>query len=106
MFVVQEGSSACISLQYLDASDNDSKPEELTFFLETSPQYGYLENIFSTPGYEKSNAGINISELQILLYLRDICKLSWCIFTNEKLSSRVCTWVRNVLTPYSSENTK
>ncbi|XP_061489211.1 FRAS1-related extracellular matrix protein 1-like isoform X3 [Rhineura floridana] len=61
MFVVEEGSSACISLKYLNASDEDSTPEELTFFLETSPQYGYLENILPTPGYEKSNAGLNIS---------------------------------------------
>ncbi|XP_062991152.1 FRAS1-related extracellular matrix protein 1-like [Elgaria multicarinata webbii] len=61
MFVVEEGSSACITLKYLDASDEDSKPEELTFFLETSPQYGYLENILPIPGYEKSNAGLNIS---------------------------------------------
>lgn len=63
MFVVEEGSSARIGLQYLDASDEDSKPEELTFLLETSPRYGYLENILPTPGYEKSNAGLNISEL-------------------------------------------
>ncbi|CAI5777043.1 FRAS1-related extracellular matrix protein 1-like isoform X1 [Podarcis lilfordi] len=61
MFVVEEGSSACISLKYLDASDEDTTPEELTFFLETSPQYGYLENILPTPGHEKSNAGVNIS---------------------------------------------
>uniref|UniRef100_A0A670JJE5 FRAS1-related extracellular matrix protein N-terminal domain-containing protein n=1 Tax=Podarcis muralis TaxID=64176 RepID=A0A670JJE5_PODMU len=64
MFVVEEGSSACVSLKYLDASDEDTTPEELTFFLETSPQYGYLENILPTPGHEKSNAGVNISDLQ------------------------------------------
>ncbi|XP_053105510.1 FRAS1-related extracellular matrix protein 1-like isoform X2 [Hemicordylus capensis] len=61
VFVVEEGSTARITLQYLDASDEDSKPEELTFFVETNPQYGYLENILPTPGYEKSNAGLNIS---------------------------------------------
>ncbi|KAJ6662587.1 hypothetical protein lerEdw1_011724 [Lerista edwardsae] len=61
MFGVEEGSSARIGLQYLGASDEDTKLEELTFLLETSPQYGYLENILPTPGYEKSNAGLNIS---------------------------------------------
>ncbi|KAH0618554.1 hypothetical protein JD844_017886 [Phrynosoma platyrhinos] len=61
MFVVEEGSSARITLKYLDASDEDSRPQELTFFLETNPVYGYLENILPTPGYEKSNAGLNIS---------------------------------------------
>uniref|UniRef100_A0ABM5G827 FRAS1-related extracellular matrix protein 1-like isoform X2 n=1 Tax=Pogona vitticeps TaxID=103695 RepID=A0ABM5G827_9SAUR len=61
IFLVDEGSSACISVKYLGASDEDSKPEELTFYLETSPQYGYLENLLPPPGYEKSNEGMNIS---------------------------------------------
>ncbi|CAM4603922.1 unnamed protein product [Lepidochelys olivacea] len=61
MFTVDEGSSACISLDYLNASDKDTIPEELTFFLETNPQYGYLEDTLPSPGYEKSNAGNNIS---------------------------------------------
>ncbi|KAJ7332654.1 hypothetical protein JRQ81_014834, partial [Phrynocephalus forsythii] len=61
IFVVNEGSSAYINLKYLSASDEDSKPEELTFYLETSPQYGYLENILPAPGHEKSNEGLNIS---------------------------------------------
>ncbi|CAM5135815.1 unnamed protein product, partial [Eretmochelys imbricata] len=60
MFIVDEGSSACISLDYLNASDKDTIPEELTFFLETNPQYGYLEDTLPSPGYEKSNAGNNI----------------------------------------------
>ncbi|XP_072853810.2 FRAS1-related extracellular matrix protein 1 isoform X2 [Pogona vitticeps] len=61
IFLVDEGSSACISVKYLGASDEDSKSEELTFYLETSPQYGYLENLLPPPGYEKSNEGMNIS---------------------------------------------
>ncbi|XP_060629597.2 FRAS1-related extracellular matrix protein 1-like isoform X2 [Anolis sagrei] len=61
IFVVDEGTSTTISLKYLDAKDEDSKPEKLTFFLETNPLYGYLENTLPTPGYEKSNVGLNIS---------------------------------------------
>nr|XP_056700742.1 FRAS1-related extracellular matrix protein 1-like [Euleptes europaea] len=61
IFVVEEGSSECITLQYLGAMDEDSKAEELTFLLEKSPEHGYLENILPTPGYERSNAGHNIS---------------------------------------------
>ncbi|XP_048351926.1 FRAS1-related extracellular matrix protein 1-like isoform X3 [Sphaerodactylus townsendi] len=61
IFVVEEGSSACITLQYLNASDEDSKAEELMFLLEKTPEHGYLENILPSPGYEKSNAGHNIS---------------------------------------------
>ncbi|XP_030062909.1 FRAS1-related extracellular matrix protein 1 isoform X2 [Microcaecilia unicolor] len=61
MFIVDEGSSAFITLEYLNASDVDTHSEELNFILETSPQYGYLENTLPSPGFEKSNAGINIS---------------------------------------------
>ncbi|XP_008107564.2 FRAS1-related extracellular matrix protein 1 isoform X2 [Anolis carolinensis] len=61
ILIVEEGASTPISLKYLDVKDEDSKPEELTFFLETNPVHGYLENILPTPGYEKTNVGLNIS---------------------------------------------
>nr|XP_033771844.1 FRAS1-related extracellular matrix protein 1-like [Geotrypetes seraphini] len=64
IFIVDEGSSAFITLQYLNASDVDTRSEELNFVLEMSPQHGYLENILPSPGFEKSNAGINISSFR------------------------------------------
>ncbi|XP_069498160.1 FRAS1-related extracellular matrix protein 1-like [Ambystoma mexicanum] len=65
MFIVDEGSSACVTLDYLRAADDDTLSEELTFILETTPQFGYLENTLPTPGYEKSNAGINIRSFSL-----------------------------------------
>ncbi|XP_042191644.1 FRAS1-related extracellular matrix protein 1b [Callorhinchus milii] len=60
MFVVDEGGKASLSERYLSATDKDTRPEELTFDLQSLPQFGYLENTLPSPGYEKSNAGINI----------------------------------------------
>nr|XP_006002762.1 PREDICTED: FRAS1-related extracellular matrix protein 1-like [Latimeria chalumnae] len=65
MFIVDEGSSACITLEYLNASDKDTVLEELNFILKTPPQYGYLENALPSPGHEKSNAGINIGSFSL-----------------------------------------
>ncbi|XP_078525857.1 FRAS1-related extracellular matrix protein 1-like [Lissotriton helveticus] len=65
MLIVEEGSSACIIFDHLRGVDEDTLPEELTFILETTPQFGYLENTLPTPGYEKSNAGINISSFRL-----------------------------------------
>ncbi|XP_029473303.1 LOW QUALITY PROTEIN: FRAS1-related extracellular matrix protein 1-like [Rhinatrema bivittatum] len=65
MFIVDEGSSAFITLDCLNASDMDTYSEELIFVLETSPQYGYLENRLPSPGFEKSNAGIDISSFSL-----------------------------------------
>ncbi|CAM5162600.1 unnamed protein product [Natator depressus] len=83
MFVVDEGSSACISLEYLNASDKDTIPEELTFFLETNPQYGYLEDTLPSPGYEKSNAGNNISSFSL--------QSLWAGYINYVLSKHECS---------------
>lgn len=62
MLVVDEGSSACLCLGVLGASDPDSPPEQLTFRLETPPQRGFLENSLPTPGSEKSNAGVGVGQ--------------------------------------------
>ncbi|KAK6494103.1 FRAS1-related extracellular matrix protein 1-like [Huso huso] len=60
MFVVDEGSSAPININHLSARDADTPLEELEFVLASSPQFGYIENILPTPGFEKSNMGISI----------------------------------------------
>lgn len=60
MFVVDEGSSACLCNGLLGAVDPDTNPDELIFHLETPPRYGFLENTLPSPGFEKSNAGIQV----------------------------------------------
>ncbi|XP_009294520.1 FRAS1-related extracellular matrix protein 1b isoform X1 [Danio rerio] len=60
MIVVDEGARACLCGGVLEASDPDSRPEELMFHLVTPPQYGFLENTLPSPGFEKSNAGLRV----------------------------------------------
>lgn len=60
MLVVDEGSSVCLCGGVLGASDRDSLPEQLTFYLDTPPLHGFLENTLPTPGSEKSNAGVKV----------------------------------------------
>ncbi|XP_059839500.1 FRAS1-related extracellular matrix protein 1b [Hypanus sabinus] len=65
MFIVDEASQTSLLLDFLSATDEDTLSEELIFELESLPQYGYLENILPSPGYEKSNAGINIASFSL-----------------------------------------
>lgn len=60
MIVVDEGARTCLCGGVLEASDPDSRPEELMFHLVTPPQYGFLENTLPSPGFEKSNAGLRV----------------------------------------------
>lgn len=60
--VVDEGSSVCLCDDLLMATDIDTKPDQLNFFLEIPPQYGYLENTLPFPGFEKSNTGIQVGK--------------------------------------------
>ncbi|KAK9967605.1 hypothetical protein ABG768_001992 [Culter alburnus] len=60
MFVVDEGASACLCGGVLMATDPDSHPDQLMFHLVTPPQYGFLENTLPSPGFEKSNAGLQV----------------------------------------------
>ncbi|RXM34202.1 FRAS1-related extracellular matrix protein 1 [Acipenser ruthenus] len=60
MFVVDEGSSAPITINHLSVSDADTPLEELECVLASPPQFGYIENVLPTPGFEKSNMGISI----------------------------------------------
>ncbi|XP_067846389.1 FRAS1-related extracellular matrix protein 1b isoform X2 [Heptranchias perlo] len=64
-FTVDEASQASFALEFLSATDEDTISEELIFVLESLPQYGYLENTLPSPGYEKSNAGINIASFSL-----------------------------------------
>ncbi|KAA0712127.1 FRAS1-related extracellular matrix protein 1 [Triplophysa tibetana] len=60
MFLVDEGSSACLCGAVLEATDPDTHPDQLIFHLVTPPRYGFLENVLPSPGFEKSNAGLGV----------------------------------------------
>ncbi|KAL2089664.1 hypothetical protein ACEWY4_014352 [Coilia grayii] len=66
IFVVDEGSSACLCTGVLGAVDPDTHPEELIFHLETPPRNGFLENTLPSPGFEKSNAGMKLVSFSLL----------------------------------------
>ncbi|KAG7327532.1 hypothetical protein KOW79_009138 [Hemibagrus wyckioides] len=66
MLVVDEGSSLCLCGDLLMATDPDTKPDQLNFFIEIPPQYGFLENTLPSPGFEKSNAGIQVDSFSQL----------------------------------------
>ncbi|XP_062465028.1 FRAS1-related extracellular matrix protein 1 isoform X4 [Pezoporus occidentalis] len=59
-FVVEEGSSAALTTNHLLATDPDTTADDLEFVLVSPPQFGYIENILPSPGFEKSNIGISI----------------------------------------------
>ncbi|KAL6118931.1 frem1 [Pungitius sinensis] len=61
IFTVDEGGSAPITASHLKASDLDTVLDELVFSLISSPQFGYIENVLPSPGFEKSNTGISIA---------------------------------------------
>lgn len=65
VFVVEEGSSAAITVNHLIATDPDTCADELQFVLASPPQFGYIENILPSPGFEKSNMGISIASFQL-----------------------------------------
>ncbi|XP_060093251.1 FRAS1-related extracellular matrix protein 1 isoform X1 [Heteronotia binoei] len=65
VFVVNEGSSAAITVNHLYATDSDTNADDLQFVLVSPPQFGYIENILPSPGFEKSNVGISIVSFQL-----------------------------------------
>ncbi|XP_061486151.1 FRAS1-related extracellular matrix protein 1 isoform X3 [Rhineura floridana] len=65
MFVVDEGSSAAITVSHLYATDPDTNTDDLQLVLASPPQFGYIENILPFPGFEKSNIGISIASFQL-----------------------------------------
>lgn len=72
--MVNEGGSASITVTHLRVEDQDSAPEDLKLILVTPPQFGYIENILPSPGFEKSNMGISIGE-PVLLCAFDCFKI-------------------------------
>ncbi|NXC10324.1 FREM1 protein, partial [Orthonyx spaldingii] len=64
-FVVEEGSSAALTTNHLFATDPDTTADDLEFVLVSPPQFGYIENILPSPGFEKSNIGISIGSFQL-----------------------------------------
>ncbi|NWV71631.1 FREM1 protein, partial [Malurus elegans] len=64
-FVVEEGSSAALTTNHLFATDPDTTADDLEFVLVSPPQFGYIENISPSPGFEKSNIGISIGSFQL-----------------------------------------
>ncbi|POI34584.1 hypothetical protein CIB84_001664 [Bambusicola thoracicus] len=64
-FVVEEGSSAALTSNHLFATDPDTPADDLEFVLVSPPQFGYIENILPSPGFEKSNVGISIASFQL-----------------------------------------
>uniref|UniRef100_A0A8D0GZ23 FRAS1-related extracellular matrix protein N-terminal domain-containing protein n=1 Tax=Sphenodon punctatus TaxID=8508 RepID=A0A8D0GZ23_SPHPU len=65
MFVVDEAFSAAITINHLFATDLDTTADDLEFILVSPPQFGYIENILPSPGFEKSNMGISIASFQL-----------------------------------------
>nr|DBA17788.1 TPA: hypothetical protein GDO54_016111 [Pyxicephalus adspersus] len=65
IFVVDEGSSSVITLAHLNASDVDTMADNLIFFMETQPEFGYLKNKRPVPGSEKSADEIKISSFSL-----------------------------------------
>ncbi|XP_026182676.1 FRAS1-related extracellular matrix protein 1a isoform X2 [Mastacembelus armatus] len=61
IFVVDEGGAAPITASHLKASDVDTILDKLVVSLVSSPQFGYIENVLPSPGFEKSNMGISIA---------------------------------------------
>lgn len=61
-FVVEEGSSTALTSNHLFATDPDTTADDLEFVLVSPPQFGYIENILPSPGFEKSNIGISIGK--------------------------------------------
>ncbi|KAJ4937036.1 hypothetical protein JOQ06_001620 [Pogonophryne albipinna] len=63
IFSVDEGGSSPITASHLKASDMDTVLDQLVLSLISPPQFGYIENVLPSPGFEKSNTGISIDIL-------------------------------------------
>ncbi|XP_033962126.1 FRAS1-related extracellular matrix protein 1a [Pseudochaenichthys georgianus] len=61
IFSVDEGGSSPITASHLKASDVDTVLDQLVLSLISPPQFGYIENVLPSPGFEKSNTGISIA---------------------------------------------
>lgn len=63
---MDEGGTAPITTSHLKASDVDTVVDQLVVSLISPPQYGYIENVLPSPGFEKSNMGISIGTLTLI----------------------------------------
>ncbi|XP_027893144.1 FRAS1-related extracellular matrix protein 1a isoform X3 [Xiphophorus couchianus] len=61
IFTVDEGGTSLITAAHLKASDMDTVLDKLVVRLISPPQFGYIENVLPSPGFEKSNRGISIA---------------------------------------------
>ncbi|XP_065144972.1 FRAS1-related extracellular matrix protein 1a [Paramisgurnus dabryanus] len=61
VFKVDEAGSASITETHLKVADQDTPPEDLDIIVIAPPQFGYIENVLPSPGFEKSNMGISIA---------------------------------------------
>ncbi|KAG7497769.1 FRAS1-related extracellular matrix 1 isoform X1 [Solea senegalensis] len=61
IFTVDEGGTVPITSSHLKASDVDTVLSELVVSLISPPQFGYIENVLPSPGFEKSNMGVSIA---------------------------------------------
>lgn len=57
---MDEGGTAVITALHLSASDEDTSLDQLLVSLVQPPQFGYIENVLPSPGFEKSNMGVSI----------------------------------------------
>lgn len=64
IFTVDEGGTSLITAAHLKASDMDTVLDKLVVRLISPPQFGYIENVLPSPGFEKSNRGISIGKHQ------------------------------------------
>lgn len=62
IFRVDEAGTAPITASHLKASDMDTVLDKLVISLISPPQFGYIENVLPSPGFEKSNTGISIGK--------------------------------------------
>ncbi|XP_071486753.1 FRAS1-related extracellular matrix protein 1-like [Diadema antillarum] len=60
-FFVDEGGKTTFTLDVLSAVDRDSTSDRIRFVITRQPEWGFVENILPSPGFEKSNAGKPIS---------------------------------------------
>ncbi|KAM6973309.1 FRAS1-related extracellular matrix protein 1-like [Aplochiton taeniatus] len=61
VFVVEEGGTSPISSAHLTAFDEDTALGELVINIVSSSEYGFIENVVPSPGFEKSNMGVSIA---------------------------------------------
>lgn len=65
--MVDEGGRRQMTASHLQVSDVDTQVDELLVRLIAPPQFGYIESVLPSPGFEKSNTGISIGPFGTIL---------------------------------------